>query len=154
MINPFYVRKIGKPSKESKTDPQKQRVYKMEREWIGTVVDTTVPLDKLQGIANHACRKLKLKPPSVQAYPGRKGVREFGFSITGEIFLNSNFHGQNLSVLLHELAHYICDQKHPWAEPHGATYCGVYRKLLADYRVLPKEGFDAMAKKYKVSVFT
>ena len=148
MISHWYTHKIGPARKEKASDPQKQRVYRMEREWIGSAVDTTVPLDKLRAITKHACRAAGVRCPKVRVY--RKKERIFGYCTDEAIMLNASFHGQNLAVLLHELAHWITDRKYPDATSHGPWFCTVYRQLLDDYRLLPAFAFDGLAEKWGV----
>lgn len=148
MISSFYTKKRSK-KREIASDPQKQRVYNMEREWIGHAVHTTMHPDKLREIVRHACRKARVPVPKLHI-ENKPKTRVFGHCNDTTITLNAGFHGQNLSVLLHELAHWINDQKNPDSTAHGPNFCTIYRTLLADYRMLPTIAFDELAISYGV----
>ena len=153
MISRFYTNK-AKPSKRRppKDDPQKYKVYAMERSWIGTSLHTTVPLKELQAVANHACQRYGVRPPKVKTYSKPK-ERVFGAAYEdGTICLNRGFHGQNLSVLLHEVAHHISDRIHPDTESHGPEFVSVYTHLLHMYKVMPLDCTHMLALQFGVSI--
>lgn len=151
MISHWYTHAVKVfRGKSPQHDPQKNNLYRMEREFIGHAVDTRVPAEKLQLIANHACRKRGVKPPKVKTYRGiRRDARVFGWCDHECIHLNEAFHGCNTSCLLHELAHWLTPEDH---DSHGPEFCGIYRELLDQYKMLPKVAFDALSKKHGVKV--
>lgn len=151
MISHFYTHPSPKKIRYRKKDPQRHTVYRMEREIIGNAVDTFVPLDKLQGIADHACRKAGVKRIVINAYASAEKV--FGYVQGGELYLNKTYHGHNTSVLLHELAHHITDEQNGGeCEDHGPTFLWTYRELLDSYKILPTVCFDALTKKHGLIV--
>ena len=152
MISRFYTNKIKKAKPETLIDPQKQRVYKMEREFIGTVLDTTVDPRVLTEILRHACRKAGVEAPVLIIYEDEKS-RVFGYQTEKGIFLNESWHGVNLGVMLHELAHWISDELYDGKVPdHGEEFCAIYRHLLDQYKLLPAECFDLLAESWAVDV--
>ena len=155
MISRFYTNKAKRATKTPpKDDPQKYRVYAMERSWIGTSLYTTVPLKELQAISDHASRRYRVRPPKIKAYSKPK-ERVFGAAYEdGEIRLNRGFHGQNLPVLLHELAHHISDRVHPESESHGPLFMSVYTHLLHMYKVMPLDCTHLLAQQFDVAIGT
>ena len=137
----------GKPTKE---DYQRQRVYGMEKCILGWSVGTTTDLDVICAVRDHACREWRCDPPPL-AKETRNRV--YGSATDEEIRLNPDFDGQNMSVFLHELAHWISDKRCPDTEGchHGPKFVGVYRYLLDRYNMLPRYAFDAMARRWEVN---
>ena len=150
MINHFFTHPPKRKYSYKRVDPQRGEVYRMERDILGSSIDAFTPLDKLQGIADHACRKNSCPKVRVNSYA--KAEKVFGYCNEEGIYLNKNYHGHNLPVLLHELAHWICFKKYPEATDHGPTFCDIYRHLLDSYKVLPAACFNVLARKYNVIV--
>lgn len=138
----------------------------MEREFCGSSIYHHVSRKNLQVILEHGCRyygvlvpKLTLGSKANDKVFGRSFVtthfrednsveRESGH----EIWLNRAHHGDNVSVLLHELAHHIVDQRFDHAYDHGQTFCAVYMHLLDKYRILPSVCFRVLAKKWRIKI--
>ena len=151
MISKYYTNRPPQKIDKVLFDPQRHRVYKLERELIGTSIDTHTPLAKLRAIAAHACSKNSVKRPTIAVVS--KPIRVFGWcSNYTHIFLNKSFHGDNLGILLHELAHYIAWQKFPDAECHGPEFMAYYALLLDQYKLLPRDCMDVLAKRYGVVI--
>lgn len=143
-------------------DPQRARLYQMEREFVGVSVRCPTPRRTLQEISNHACRYYRVKPIKVIVFNDRRR-RIFGesscwfYEDTGQSYghvirLNRAFNGAHIMVLLHELAHYITDRIYSGHEDHGRQFAGVYMHLLEKYRVMPSCAFRASAKKHRVKI--
>lgn len=166
MISSFLVRRIPRPKPPLKKDPQARKLYKMEREFCGTSIYHHVKRVDLLTILNHACRyygvmipKLTLGSNSKDKVFGRSYVtihyREddsVEFMDEHEIWLNRAYHGDNVAVLLHELAHHIVDQRFDRAYDHGKTYCAIYMHLLDKYRLLPSVCFRVLAKRRGIEI--
>ena len=133
-------------------DPQRYKLYKMEREYIGTSIYHKASLKDLQMVANHVCGKWKVPPIRVRRYSSKEKTFGYYENKTNRIYLNAHRHGQNIGVLLHELAHHITDMRHLDAQDHGPEFCYVYACLLDRYRILPMECFRLLADKWGVTV--
>lgn len=162
MISRLLTHPIQRTRKHIASDPQRSRLYKLEREFVGTSVYHQVSQRNLQVLANHVCAYYRVKPLKVITYHNPHEKR-FGESISysrddfvtqfGEkIRLNSGYHGANLSTLLHELSHYISDLTYQNHRDHGKQFCGIYMHLLDKYRVLPASAFRLMAQKWRISI--
>lgn len=161
MISAFLTRPIPKPAKAVKSDPQRSRFYKMEREFVGSSIYHKVSRDDLESIMRHACAYYKIRAPKLVVY-NDKDDRRFGESVSYSIDggpdfghtlrLNRGFHGANVVTLMHELAHYIVDATYENHHGHGKKFCGVYMHLLDKYRVLPAVAFRALAKKWRIEI--
>jgi hypothetical protein len=121
-----YLTKHPFTHKLDPEDTQAHRVYRMEATFDGGTVNHSAPLEYLQKVANKAARTWKVKRPKVslvslpRAY--WNGEHEHGVGIT----LNRSRHGQNLMTLLHEMAHWICDQRDYAGESHGPEFVWIY----------------------------
>lgn len=162
MISPFLTRAIKRSRRNSPAnDPQRSRLYALEREFVGSAIYHSVSRQNLQTVADHACRYYRIEPIRIRVYH-KEDERVFGNSYyyqhgdgrveSIEIALNRAFHGANLTTLLHELAHYICDNTYANRAGHGPEFCGIYMHLLDQYRILPALAFRALAEKHKVTV--
>lgn len=161
MISSFLTRPIPKPPKGIKSDPQRSRFYKMEREFVGTAVHHKVSRVHLREVADHACRYYRVPLIRIVVFNDPLN-RIFGesvsFSIDGGpafghvIRLNRGFHGANVATLLHELSHHVIDNIYEGHHSHGKKFVGIYMHLLDKYRVLPAVAFRALAKKYRIEI--
>jgi hypothetical protein len=161
VISPFLTRSLPKLGKLVQGDPQRVRFYKMEREFIGTVIYHKVGPRDLQTVADHACNYYRIKPIRIVVYDKPK-ERKFGesvcFSADGRpdfgfnIRLNRGFHGANIVTLLHELAHYIVDDTYEGHDDHGEEFIGVYMHLLGKYRIIPSDAFRVIAKRHRIKI--
>lgn len=162
MISPFLTRPIPKPSKTIAEDPQRTRLYKMEREFVGISVYHAVSKDNLETLMRHACRYYNMPAPKLVVYNDPRD-RKFGSSnyeyyepycvpFNHEIKLNRGFHGANACTLMHELAHYIVDSIYENHSGHGKKFVGVYMHLLDKYRIMPSDAFRTIAKRHKIQI--
>lgn len=156
MIPHQYTRRLKPVSikrNKVKSDPQRHLVYQMEREYAGTAINTSMSVYHLQEVADHACYKWKVSPVSVDVRALEKpDHKTYGMCTGNIIVLNKAYHGDNLSTLLHELAHWITHQLYPDAYDHGPEFCDVYADLLDQYKVLPRACFIVLAAKHGVEV--
>lgn len=151
MISRFYTNRVKLSKKKApRDDPQKYKVYTMEREWIGTSVNVHMILPDLRSVVNNACSRYGIERVQVRLYSKKEHV--FGYVKDEVIYLNTKFHGDNLGVLLHELAHVITDEKHEERESHGPMFCLIYGELLDFYKVLPMRAFEYFADKWDVAI--
>ncbi len=161
MISPFLTRPINLPRQAPVSDPQRERLYKLEREIMGSSVYHVVSRSNLKVLADHVCRYYRIAAIKITVVNQPK-VRELGWCISYSydggapfgfsIYLNRGFHGANATVLMHELAHYIVDTTYMNHESHGKEFAGVYMHLLAKYRVLPSACFRLLAKKWRIKI--
>ncbi len=128
---------------------------------MGVSVYHVVSRGNLQIIVDHACRYYHIASVRVVVYndPNDRSMGEFerheyedGTMVNPKLRLNRGFHGANVGVLLHELAHYIVDNTYVSHQPHGKQFVGVYMHLLDKYRIMPGCAFRALAKKCKVKI--
>lgn len=162
MISGLITHPLTRSFRATKKDPQRARVYKMEREFVGAVVYHRVSRDDLETVMRHACSYYRICAPKLEIYTDREhrifgeavswsddgGKTEYGHTIR----LNRGYHGANVITLLHELAHYICDDTYKNHRDHGRQFCAIYMHLLDKYRVLPAVAFRALAKKWGVKI--
>lgn len=148
-IDSRFTRRKGVSQRwKSVKDPQRHLLYSMEQEWLGTSIGCTTDRDVLLSVVRHACRKWNIPIPAL-GKETRKKI--YGSSDGYDIFLNQDYDGHNLPVLLHELAHHFTSFKYgDDVEEHGIEFCGVYRRLLDDYKVMPAIAFDELAIEYDV----
>ena len=152
VINPFFTQRSGL-KKKIKSDPQRHRVYRMERDFMGPCVEGSNKRKTLESVLTHACRKYAVDRPSLKIV--RRCDRTFGWCEDHAIYLNRDFHGNNLMTLLHELAHWIVDQVLETDEidsVHGGQFSAVYMHLLNAYRVMPEAGFRSLAEEWRVDI--
>jgi hypothetical protein len=151
MISPLVTRKINQPRRSPAFDPQRELLYKMEREFIGQALHHTVPTKELRATLKHACSYYGVPLPKFKVVNADE--RTFGWTSYTTIVLNRGYHGANTVTLLHELAHWIVDHKvHDRVEAHRPQFVGVYMHLLDKYRVLPSAGFRSLAKKWGIRI--
>lgn len=161
MISSFLTRPIPKPSKPPVNDPQRVRLYRLEREYVGASVNHKVSQQHLREISAHVCAYYQIEPIQVVVFDA-PSLRLFGEYTYYEcanndryfesIRLNRGFHGANATTLMHELAHYITDNTYEDHQGHGKKFVGVYMHLLDKYRILPSVAFRALAKKWGVKI--
>ena len=148
MISGYLTRK-PKVYKQVESDPQAHLVYQMERELIGQCIHTSSTYAHMTDIIEHACRKYRTKFPNLILTESSK--REFGHCTWTAIVLNPAFHGDNVAVLIHELAHWIAGEKgHDSKAVHGPEFVGWYGRLLEDYRMMPLDCFFVLCDRYGV----
>jgi hypothetical protein len=123
----------------------------MERELVGRSVNVRQTIDDLQAVANHVCKKWKVPPLSVWYY-NKPNAKEFGYQTGWSIHLNEGFHGANINVLMHELAHHITSTYYPCAPDHGALFMDVYCDLLDEYKLMPRDCMLVLCARYDVEV--
>ncbi len=149
-----YLTQRPRPRKRKvcEADPQRHKVYDMERTMVGACVDTTMELPTLRQIVRHACREWGLIAPKL-LLKSEDNTMVFGmyYHELNTICLNHCFHGANIGVLLHELAHHIIWRRHGHdAEDHGKEFVAVYRYLLNRYNVIPDYAFDTILDRWGV----
>ena len=161
MISKFITSRIPRPKPPLKNDPQARKLYKMEREFVGTSVYHTVRKEDLQTVMEHVCRYYGVAVPKLIIY-SKPSEHVFGRSIVTiekdgrytdhEIRLNRGFHGANVTTLLHELAHHITDTYFEQHGDHGAQFVAIYMHLLHKYRIIPSDAFRVIAKRRGIRI--
>jgi hypothetical protein len=154
VINPFFTRKGTALKREVKSDPQRHRLYRMERDFIGAFIDANTKRKTLEHIVTHACNKYKIRRPKLRVV--KRPDRVFGWCTDEELYLNRDFHGNNIGTLLHELAHWVVDEVFDTAEEvngcHGPQFAAIYMHLLVGYKVLPEVAFRYLADEWQVAI--
>lgn len=133
------------------TDPQAERVYLMERSIIGWNVQTQHSLEYLESVVRNACRTWKV--PEVKLRVSSSPRLLYGECDDESIWLNSNPDtiGNNLGVLVHELAHWITDKVYGDELPgHGPEFVTVYGQLLNDYNMFPSDCWKILCDRHGV----
>ena len=162
MISNFLTHEVRRKKKPPKNDPQRNRLYKLEREYIGVSVNAVVSKSNLQDIADHVRRYYKIKQTVKVIVVDQPWEPALGWceswSVDGGvpfdfiIYQNRGYHGASMNILLHELAHYVTDIHWQYHQVHGLEFMAVYRHLLDKYRIMPGICFDVLAKKHRISV--
>lgn len=131
-------------------DPQKPLVYAMEDEEFRGHCRHRLPLKLVRRYARRLCRIFDVPQVSIRVYR----VRGHGGQCSdGQIQLDPKC-GMNGLTLAHELAHHVCDVKHPRAQAHGPLFAAYYGALLSALRLVPRVGFRAMCRKHGVKFST
>ncbi len=147
-----FLTRPAKYRKPVDSDPQRYLVYTMERLICGSAIHTHCDREHLEAILKNACRVYKVKVPKLTIFHSKERV--FGRSHDDEIRLNASFHGDNVSTLLHELAHYIhwqdpdCEKQHD----HGPEFMSIYADLLDRYRLMPYCAFMTLCDDFNIEV--
>ncbi len=149
MISRYFTHK-PRAHKYVADDPQRHKVYTMEKSIVGWCVNTSTSRESMLDVIKHACKYYKVPAPRLKLV--KQVGQPFGWCIEGAIELNRAWHGNNMGVMLHELAHHIIDETAPDAETHGPTFMEVYAYLLDKYKMLPRVCLDALAEQYDVQV--
>ena len=153
MLSHYLTHPIPPVRKHSNRDPQKYKLFKMEREFVGTCMYHVVAVEDLQRITTHACRAYGVPRAEVTVFKDGGKKPNDGWYEDGKIGLNSAYSAQNTCVLLHELAHHIHFARFPDdTQDHGPEFCRIYRELLDSYRILPYECFELLAKKWGIEI--
>jgi predicted SprT family Zn-dependent metalloprotease len=124
----------------------------MEREIVGNSINQRMPVARLQEVADHACRKYRAPYVFVEVEPIKGKVFGEAYQADARIALNSSYHGDNLGVLLHELAHWLTDNLYADVQSHGPTFMRVYSELLEQYKILPRDCLAVLAERYGVEI--
>lgn len=162
MISNFLTHEVRRKKRPPKNDPQRNRLYKLEREYIGVSVNAVVSRSNLQDIADHVRRYYRLKQTAKITVVDQPWEPALGwcesYSVDGgvpfdfKIYQNRGYHGASMNVLLHEMAHFVTDIHWRDHQVHGPEFVAVYRHLLSKYRILPDICFDVLAKKHSIKI--
>lgn len=133
------------------TDPQQTRVYQMENEFLGWSYWSRSTREQLDTFTARVCKYYKVHPPRlVVTSKGCNG--HYGDYGQDTIYLYRG-RGENVAVLLHELAHYLVDEFYGESvQDHGPEFCAIYMHLLDKYEFLPHQEFRRLAGKYRVQI--
>jgi len=139
---------------KSNTDPQAQKVYLMERTFIGNIVETRHSHEYLSSVIVHICRRWKVKRPKLIFFT-KGNAHVYGYCTEKGIYLNAGKErpGCSLPILIHEIAHWIVDQlygEEVGLEHHGARFVTVYGKLMNDYKLFPASCWKVLCDEYGV----
>ena len=153
MLSHYLTHPIQPVRKHSNRDPQKYRLFKLEREFVGVCMYHVVAVEDLQRIADHACKAHGVPPAEVTIFKEYGKKPHDGLYADGVVELNSAYWAQNTCVLLHELGHHIHFIQFPNdTQDHGPAFCRIYAELLDSYRILPYECFALLAEKWGIEI--
>jgi hypothetical protein len=110
----------------------------MERDIKGWHRDATVDEAFLNQLAKAACKawSVKILP---EIYIENKRTVDIAWCTEDGIYLNTYRDGVNYAVLIHELAHWICDDRHGTdMQPHSPEWADIYLDLLDRFHFLPR----------------
>lgn len=135
----------------SDRDPQRTRVYDMERKafYAWALHATTVP--RLRRMANAVCSHYDLEPVTFAFLSPRSIYRGMYDVDNDEIELCPN-QGRTALLLAHELAHHVISKLHPRAQDHGPLWAKHYAEILQFLGVMPADSFRVAARKHGVTV--
>ena len=131
-----------------KADPQREDLYWLEAEFGGWWHHVRSTRQQLNDLVTAVCKYYRVEPPRLVI--SRKQANHDGDYADNVITLYSG--GDNVGVLMHELAHHVTDEFYPEAQNHGPEFCAIYMHLLDKWAWLPNEEFRRLAKKYKVKI--
>lgn len=152
MIDRRLTRKPRLSGKPIKADPQRHRVYSMERTIVGQAVGTHTDSKVLNDIVRHACREWGVERPNC-GWSAETRPSVYGSCDDDSIRLNPLYDGDNTAVLLHELAHWLTFKVFEASDDlqdHGPEFMGVYRYLLDRYNMIPSVAFDALMQRWDI----
>lgn len=135
-------------------DPQKERLYSLERELIGKPKRNS--LRRLTLVAMRLFQRYKVRPIPVWVQwdtADRYAYYEDEKKHLQRIVLNDrdDYCGVNLSTLLHEVAHHILMTHYARTlQDHGPEFVSLLRDLFSQYRIASNARFDKLARKHKV----
>lgn len=148
----YYLTKFPMTHPPDRDDEQAHRVYRFEACFDGGTVGHVCDLKLLQDVVARACRTWKVKKPELLVVNKPKADWS-GMHYDGDrIELNRGRNGQNLLTLLHELAHWIVDQKDYAVESHGPEFMWIYIELLDQFNVLPRACSILLCDLFKIEV--
>lgn len=133
-----------------KSDPQRDRVYRMEHKELAGHYSHKVTQRSLRLVTKLLCKVYDLKRPTVivRAESDYRGSYD---PETTVVRLDPQ-QGRNYLTLCHELAHYVVHQQNPKAHDHGPTWMRVYTAMLDAVGIMPKEGMRVLARRYKIRI--
>ena len=145
-----------------KTDPQREPLYQAERSF------SSKPYFRAQLTRAQALRLIKrvrrqyaLVPVILKIMPRNTvtvdhGRTDFLYQPDGEIYkvsinVNMNKFALNPFLILHELAHVVCDQYYGHKLPdHCKELVGILVWLYDHYRLISEDAFRMVLRRYKV----
>ena len=146
-----YLNKHSQTYTPDPLDTQAHRVYRFESDLCGASVGHKMALIDLKAVSVTACRTWKVKKPKLGIVSQPK-ARVYGWQTEDGIELNSACDGQNLTTLLHEMAHWIVHSRHYAVEDHGPEFMWIYIELLDQFKLLPRICALQLCDIYKIEV--
>lgn len=142
---------MSRPERDRR-DPQNGRHYDLEKELDGIHIHTRTSRVYLRAVAAVVCAAADI--PQVRVVFKKLPADTLGDCPPGGEQVRLNTHaacsGVNILILLHELAHAICDEYFDNPQAHGPEFAAVYRSLLDTYKVLPAKCYNLLARKHRV----
>lgn len=138
--------------KSPKSDPQRSRVYEMERHAVANHLHHKMSERDLRTTLRALSEAIDVPQPKLQ-------IRRMGNDYVGDYTIESSLIrvdaklGMNLRTLMHEYAHHVHQQHTYKGEPaHSPRWVRIYFQLLDMTRMVPIEGMLAVARQYGVKV--
>lgn len=149
--------------KHYKTDQQREPLYQAERSF-SSLPYFRAELTHAQALRliKRVRRQYKLVPVTLRIMPrstttidhGRYDViydSDTGKQLSVTLNVNRNKKGLNPFLILHELAHVVCDQYYGMnLDDHGREMVGILIWLYNDYRMIPEDAFRMILRRFKV----
>lgn len=134
-------------------DPQRRRVYAMERREFRAHLLHCVALKALRSAARRVCTNANVPQVRVyvRAFRGSGGEYWCMADEPARIYLHPKV-GRNFMSLAHELAHHVAWIKSPRSDPHGPTWMWWYAAIMDAMRLVPFEGTLAICKRHGVAI--
>ena len=151
-ISRFVTQRVRQPRQHVKSDPQRYRLYFMERTLLGNIMEHQCKSKYIQAIVDRACDNFCV-PPAAVSIVHRPKIRIWGWQLFDRLTFNRGFGGCNIHIVLHEVAHYITDELTEGADGvqnHGPEFVGVYRALMDQFNVIPNCAFDALCSRWNL----
>ena len=146
-----------------KTDPQRESLYQAERSLSSKpYFRAQLTLAQAQRLVKRVRRQYALVPVSLKSMPKNSTTIDHGRTdleydsetealLKVVIHANPNKCAMNPFLLLHELAHVVCDQRYGMKlDDHGKEMVGILIWLYDHYRLIPEDAFRLILRRYKV----
>jgi hypothetical protein len=124
-------------ARSPKKDPQREEVYRWERNFRTQFLCHEMPLKAARQLIRDVCKEYKIKPPKLLR--SRLGPKAYtGAAWEAEVIEVNSSQAEFTAILLaHEVAHVICSAEGYEEPDHGPVWLGLYLYLLDRYRIVP-----------------
>lgn len=140
-------------SKSPQYDPQRQEVYRMEKQGLYGLNRSRLHRDEHATLVSMACSKFGVKSPRIRYEASPKWAGWYGADPHPTVTLSTCYSGGlSAMTLLHELAHYLVHvaDPHDYLEPHGPEFLGVYGDLMEATGFVVRGSWRLLTKEYGV----
>lgn len=143
-------------ARSPKSDPQRNKVYRMENEAIGAQRYQALHRTAIGQLVRSVCRNYRVPCPRLVWKD--LGIWAAEWVEPGEIAFNTRRKmARDMLTVTHELAHHVhfhlagaAEKTH---EPHGPEFMAVHISILDTCRMIPVVGMRAVCDAYKIRYF-